>query len=81
VDPDDLERLTAPFERLGRHGDGRNHGLGLSIVAAVVRAHGGDLTLAARPEGGLEVTVRLPGEHADAPSYAQLTAQGVASST
>jgi signal transduction histidine kinase len=81
VDPDDLERLTAPFERLGRHGDGRNHGLGLSIVAAIVRAHGGDLTLAARPEGGLEVTVRLPGDDADAPSYAQLTAQGVASST
>ncbi len=80
VDPDDLERLTAPFERLGRHGDGRNHGLGLSIVAAVVRAHGGDLTLGARPEGGLEVAVRLPADGADAPSYAQLTAQGVASS-
>lgn len=36
-------------------------GLGLSIVEAVVEAHGGSVTARALPEGGLELTVRLPG--------------------
>ena len=35
-------------------------GLGLSIVAAVVRAHGGTVTARARPVGGLVVRVELP---------------------
>ncbi|WP_455603878.1 ATP-binding protein [Cellulosimicrobium funkei] len=64
VAPDDLPGLFEPFRRLGgeRTGDGAGSGLGLSIVRAVVDAHGGSVTLAARPEGGLVVTVRLPGE-------------------
>lgn len=64
VAPDDLPGLFEPFRRLGgeRTGDGTGSGLGLSIVRAVVGAHGGSVTLAARPEGGLVVTVRLPGE-------------------
>ncbi|WP_373684216.1 ATP-binding protein, partial [Micromonospora thermarum] len=36
------------------------HALGLSIVRAVARAHGGDVEATARPQGGLSVTVRLP---------------------
>ncbi|QJW35526.1 sensor histidine kinase [Cellulosimicrobium protaetiae] len=64
VAPDDLAGLFEPFRRLGgeRTGAGAGSGLGLSIVRAVVAAHGGDVTLAARTQGGLVVTVRLPGE-------------------
>jgi two-component system sensor histidine kinase VanS len=35
-------------------------GLGLAIVQSIARAHGGVLTLTARPAGGLRVTVALP---------------------
>ncbi|MGE4425501.1 MAG: sensor histidine kinase, partial [Solirubrobacteraceae bacterium] len=55
---EDIERLTRPFERLGRHGSGS--GLGLSIVQAVVDAHGGTLSLTGGPDGGLDVLVTLP---------------------
>jgi signal transduction histidine kinase len=60
--PDELVgRLTAPFERLGRHGDAPGAGLGLSIVQAVAEAHGATLTIAVRPEGGLRVEVAFAG--------------------
>jgi len=35
-------------------------GLGLSIVRTVVRAHGGEVKLLNRPNGGLAAEVRLP---------------------
>jgi signal transduction histidine kinase len=62
VVPDDqVDRLLQPFERLDgeriRH-RGR-YGLGLAIVRAVTDAHGGTLTVRARPEGGLDVEVVL----------------------
>ncbi|MEW2124372.1 HAMP domain-containing sensor histidine kinase [Streptomyces sp. NPDC007259] len=59
--------LAQPFRRLGgdRTGTGRGSGLGLSIVAAVVRAHHGTLALRARPAGGLRVTLTLPGAGAE----------------
>ncbi|MEU5862060.1 ATP-binding protein [Nonomuraea sp. NPDC047529] len=62
LDPAQVARLGRPFQRLGadRTGSGEGSGLGLSIVAAVAQAHGGGLDLAARPEGGLRATVRLP---------------------
>jgi signal transduction histidine kinase len=58
----ELARLLAPFQRLtpDRVGDGQGFGLGLSIVAAIVDAHGAALQLIARPEGGLAVEVRFP---------------------
>jgi len=62
LDPGQVGRLGRPFQRLAadRTGSETGSGLGLSIVAAIARAHGGDLDLRARPEGGLRVTVSLP---------------------
>jgi signal transduction histidine kinase len=66
VEPAAAARLAEPFERLGRDADGRGAGLGLSIVRAVSEAHGGTLSIEPRPEGGLVVSVRLPGAGARA---------------
>ncbi|MFF5970003.1 sensor histidine kinase [Streptomyces sp. NPDC012769] len=62
LDQRQVTGLTQPFRRLGadRTGTGEGSGLGLSIVAAIARAHHGTLDLRARPDGGLRVTVHLP---------------------
>jgi signal transduction histidine kinase len=63
LEADDVPALTEPFRRAaaGRtHDAGSGYGLGLSIAHAIVGAHGGTLRLSARPDGGLEVEVRLP---------------------
>ncbi len=63
ISADGVAELVRPFVRGegARLGDGsqRGAGLGLSIVQAVADAHGGTLALAARPEGGLRVTLTL----------------------
>jgi signal transduction histidine kinase len=61
IPAEQLERLRAPFERLGaaRTGPADGHGLGLSIVYAIVAAHEAQLTIGARPEGGLAVEVHF----------------------
>ena len=58
----EIARLFEPFRRLGgdRTRSVVGSGLGLSIVQAVVRAHGGQVWAAPRPGGGLQVEVRLP---------------------
>jgi signal transduction histidine kinase len=63
VAPYDIDTIFEPFRRLGgdRVGSERGVGLGLSIVRAVARAHGGEVTAVPRDGGGLVVTVRLPG--------------------
>ncbi|MFC7274764.1 sensor histidine kinase [Paractinoplanes rhizophilus] len=60
LDPAQVAVLGRPFHRLGPERTGSGSGLGLSIVAAVASAHGGQLRLAARPGGGLRVTISLP---------------------
>jgi len=60
------EFLPHAFERFRRPDAGRTRsdggaGLGLAIVHAIVVAHGGSALARNRPEGGAEVTVRLPG--------------------
>jgi signal transduction histidine kinase len=62
LDREAVEQLAQPFTRLGaqRTGSQNGHGLGLSIVAAVAAAHGGELRLYARERGGLGAEVTLP---------------------
>jgi two-component system sensor histidine kinase VanS len=62
LSPDVVATLTEPFRRgTGRlHADHTGVGLGLAIVASIVRAHDGELTLAPRAAGGLCVAVQLP---------------------
>jgi signal transduction histidine kinase len=57
----EVETLFEPFRRLGNDRlAGPGVGLGLSIVRAVARAHGGEVHAVPRDEGGLVVTVALP---------------------
>lgn len=58
----ELDRLFRPFERLGGHRAAQRDGLGLglSIVQAIVTAHGATLTVLPRPEGGLHIEVTFP---------------------
>jgi len=58
----DQQRVFLPFERLdsSRSAETGGTGLGLSIARTIARAHGGDVTLANRAEGGLRATIVLP---------------------
>ena len=59
--PDQVAGLFEPFRRYGTSRTARRvAGLGLSIVRAVAEVHGGAVHAAARPDGGLTVTVDLP---------------------
>jgi signal transduction histidine kinase len=61
IPPDQVTGLFEPFRRLGgRTGNRPGSGLGLSIVASVAAAHGGHAEARARPDGGLDVQIRLP---------------------
>jgi len=56
------ERVFAPFYRVegSRSRETGGAGLGLAVARTIVRAHGGDIALSNRPEGGLRVVVTLP---------------------
>jgi len=62
IHEDQLEKVFRPFYRLdsSRSRDTGGTGLGLSVARGVFRAHGGDVVLANRPDGGLRATVTLP---------------------
>jgi signal transduction histidine kinase len=60
IPADQVDRLFEPFQRLHRTADGGHHGLGLSIVRAIARAHDATLTARPRPRGGLVVEVAFP---------------------
>ena len=61
------EAVEHIFERFWRSDPGRvraqgGSGLGLSIVLAIARAHGGDVSVTETPGGGATFTVQLPTE-------------------
>ncbi|MGL5288133.1 MAG: ATP-binding protein, partial [Aeromonas sp.] len=57
--PDDqFERIFEPYYRLST--DQAGTGLGLGIARNIAHAHGGDLVLENRPQGGLQATLSLP---------------------
>ncbi len=58
----DMDVIFGPLVRLekSRNKDTGGHGLGLHIARNAVVAHGGQITLENRPEGGLRVSVALP---------------------
>jgi two-component system sensor histidine kinase CpxA len=62
VPEDALDKLFRPFYRIddarGRKTGGV--GLGLAITERAVRLHGGTVKASNRPEGGLQVEIRLP---------------------
>lgn len=62
IPADDLDTVFRPYYRLEKS---RNRmtggvGLGLTVVQAIVQGHGGEVSLANRPGGGLEARVTLP---------------------
>lgn len=59
---EELERVFLPFYRVeqSRSRDTGGVGLGLAVARTVFRAHGGDVHLVNRPEGGLRASVVLP---------------------
>ncbi|WP_300514241.1 ATP-binding protein [Aliiroseovarius sp.] len=58
----ELERVFDPFFRLekSRSLETGGHGLGLSIARTIIRAHGGEISLSNRGEGGLRATIVIP---------------------
>ncbi len=58
----DQERVFEPFVRLehSRNKETGGIGLGMAIARNIIHAHGGEITLANRKEGGLCITVILP---------------------
>ncbi|WP_405021105.1 HAMP domain-containing histidine kinase [Kitasatospora sp. NBC_00070] len=60
VRPGDVPALREPFQRGATRTGTTGAGLGLAIVDAIADAHGARLTAAARPGGGLTVTLTLP---------------------
>ncbi len=62
IPPTEMERVFEPFQRIegSRNRETGGTGLGLPIARNILRAHGGDVTLANRPTGGARAVVTLP---------------------
>lgn len=59
IDPADLDKIWDRLYRGGRR-DARGIGLGLSLVRAIVQAHGGDVRAENRSQGGARLVLLLP---------------------
>jgi signal transduction histidine kinase len=59
---EEFENVFRPFRRLesSRNRETGGTGLGLTIARTIARAHGGEVVIANRPEGGLHVELSLP---------------------
>ena len=62
IPPEHLAHVFEPFYRVesSRNRDTGGTGLGLCIARDIAQAHGGALTLANLPQGGLQATLTLP---------------------
>jgi two-component system, OmpR family, sensor histidine kinase BaeS len=60
IPPDELPHVAERFFRGQRSSEVAGSGIGLTIVAELVRAHRGTLSLASQPGQGTTVTVNLP---------------------
>ena len=62
ISDDKFEEVFRPFTRLetSRNQNTGGVGLGLAIARDGMRSHGGDVTLAASPLGGLRAIIRIP---------------------
>ena len=62
IPPGEIDRVFQPFHRVeaSRSRETGGVGLGLPIARNILRAHGGDVTIANRPMGGTRATVSLP---------------------
>lgn len=58
IAPDLLPSIFEPFRR--GHAEGSGLGLGLYIVRAIARAHGGEVTVTSSAQHGTTFTIRLP---------------------
>jgi signal transduction histidine kinase len=66
IPADQLDLIFDRF-RTGDDGQSRGTGLGLPLVRAVARAHGGDVTVRSRPGEGSEFELTLPEQADDGP--------------
>ncbi len=62
IPPEELDRVFEPFHRgePSRNRETGGVGLGLPIARNILRAHGGDIVLANRPDGGLRAVATMP---------------------
>ncbi len=62
IPPESREDVFKPFHRLdeARNLNASGTGLGLSIARDIAAAHGGNVTLATSPKGGLRAVIRVP---------------------
>ena len=60
VPPEEQEKIWSRLYRGDKSRSQRGLGLGLSLVKAIVEAHGGKVTVSSQSQEGAEFTVRLP---------------------
>lgn len=56
----ELDAIFVPFFRGADREQQRGYGLGLAIARRAIQAHGGSIRASNRPDGGLQVEIRLP---------------------
>ncbi|NJL22775.1 MAG: HAMP domain-containing protein [Leptolyngbyaceae cyanobacterium SM1_3_5] len=69
IAPQDQRRIFDRFVRVVQHGRPEGHGLGLSIVQAIVQAHGGSVQLESQLGQGSTFTIVLPLEPLTTPAH------------
>ena len=78
IQPGQATRLLQPFQRLSttRSAETEGLGLGLSIVAAIAKAHQATLAISPQPDGGLSIDVTFTPATAPSPDRRRALATG-----